>query len=448
MKKTIMFLLVLTVGVLVFAGGQNEKASNTPEEQKAVELVVWGGVPGENGPDEAAAKYSAMNENVNVKYVRYVNDDQGNVKLDTALVAGEKIDVIIGYSADRLKSRVDSGLLVDLKPYADKNDVDLVQDFGGIIKPYFNENGSIYAIPTNRWMNLMLVNKDRLNAAGYEVPEEWTWDDVREISAALTEGEGQKKKYGYFLNPKPMDNIDEWMRTKYNRASWLNNDASKSTFATNPDFANALQWFYDMMYVDKSMIPLPEVVSENLGKQEANVFFGGKAAIINTGSHFVRHIKNTDQYPRDFVTAFAPAPKISDNQDRYYAPIIPNDDVSITTNSANPNEAFKFIKWYYREGFDPMIAGGRLPLYSGYDLDRAAELIIGDDTELFDKESLKRVMLGSSEYTVTLKSTKAMAQISDITKEEFERYLFEVQDLATTIENLQKRADEVLESVE
>ncbi|MFP4442689.1 MAG: carbohydrate ABC transporter substrate-binding protein, partial [Spirochaetia bacterium] len=92
MKKTIMFLLVLTVGVLVFAGGQNEEASSTPKEEKAVELVVWGGVPGENGPDEAAAKYNAINENVKVKYVRYVNDDQGNVKLDTALVAGEKID--------------------------------------------------------------------------------------------------------------------------------------------------------------------------------------------------------------------------------------------------------------------------------------------------------------------------------------------------------------------
>ncbi len=39
-----------------------------------------------------------------------------------------------------------------------------------------------------------MINKDHLDEAGLEVPPlDWTWEDYREYSKALTQGEGKDK---------------------------------------------------------------------------------------------------------------------------------------------------------------------------------------------------------------------------------------------------------------
>ena len=46
----------------------------------------------------------------------------------------------------------------------------------------------------------IVINKDMFDAAGIEVPTEWTYDEFREIAKKLTHGEGQDKVYGMFWN--------------------------------------------------------------------------------------------------------------------------------------------------------------------------------------------------------------------------------------------------------
>ena len=49
--------------------------------------------------------------------------------------------------------------------------------------------------------NLVLINKDMLDAAGLDVPSlDWTWDDYREYAEKLTSGSGADTKYGSYFH--------------------------------------------------------------------------------------------------------------------------------------------------------------------------------------------------------------------------------------------------------
>lgn len=56
-------------------------------------LQVWGGVPPENGPQAVVDHFMEEHPDRNVTYTRFVNDDRGNLKVNTALQGGVDIDV-------------------------------------------------------------------------------------------------------------------------------------------------------------------------------------------------------------------------------------------------------------------------------------------------------------------------------------------------------------------
>ena len=88
MKK--MLAMVLAAVLCIYAAGMTAALadSTTP-----VKLVIWGGVPEDKGPQKVCENFNATYPGIEAEYIRYVNDDQGNVKLDTALISGEKIEI-------------------------------------------------------------------------------------------------------------------------------------------------------------------------------------------------------------------------------------------------------------------------------------------------------------------------------------------------------------------
>lgn len=110
MKKLISLVAVAALAASVFAGCGGQKAvdesptttanATTQEVKKdPVKLVWWGAIPPESGPQGVVDNFNKMDPKVQVEYYRYVNDDQGNTKLDMALASGEQIDVFVNYGA-------------------------------------------------------------------------------------------------------------------------------------------------------------------------------------------------------------------------------------------------------------------------------------------------------------------------------------------------------------
>lgn len=88
MKRILCAVLTLSLVMMAFA---------VPViAEEPVVLQFWGAIPPENGPQELVDNWNAAHPDIRVEYTRFVNDDGGNTKLETALLAGE-VDVFITY---------------------------------------------------------------------------------------------------------------------------------------------------------------------------------------------------------------------------------------------------------------------------------------------------------------------------------------------------------------
>jgi len=445
-KGTRVLLFLFGVALLISAlfGMVKQEVYAAQQKKEPVKLVFWGALPPESGPQQVIENYKLVEPNVTIEYVRYLNDDQGNIKLDTALLAGEEIDIFTSYGVNRREQRVKAGMAADLTDLCKKYDVDLIRDFGPGAEANI-VNGRVYSIPTMTIINFIALNKDMFDAAGIPIPEDWTLDEFREIAQKLTKGEGPDKVYGIIGDYNV--NIMSFLPTKLNGTPYLKEDLSGTTWKSIPDFRRGFQLLYDMMYVDQSMMSWEDVLTQKLTNTEAlaAAFFNGRSAMMVTGTYMLRNIKDTEKYPRDFTVAFAPKPKVDKDQKIYYKDQMPHDDMMIPPRSTKKEEAFKFIKWYATEGYGPMIESGRPPLYTKYDSKKAAELLLKGAEGIIDLDSFAKSVLAPADHIKEDRTVRQAAELERILREEQEAYYLNVIDLDTLLDNLQRRMDEVLQ---
>ena len=80
MRKPILSFLALFLALSIL-----------PLAAAPVRLLMWGGVPPESGPQAVCDAFNKefASKGISIEYERFVNDDQGNMKLETNLLAGE-----------------------------------------------------------------------------------------------------------------------------------------------------------------------------------------------------------------------------------------------------------------------------------------------------------------------------------------------------------------------
>ncbi|MFD1910440.1 ABC transporter substrate-binding protein [Paenibacillus rhizoplanae] len=136
---------------------------------------------------------------IQVEYVRYVNDDDGNLKLDTAMITGQDVDLFVNYTISHAAKRVESGLALDLSGFTDYN----IEEKMGADTASWKIDGKFYGVPTTKSPFFIALNKDALDKAGLPVPKEWTWNELREYAKKLKIGNsyGFYSKYGALRGP-------------------------------------------------------------------------------------------------------------------------------------------------------------------------------------------------------------------------------------------------------
>jgi multiple sugar transport system substrate-binding protein len=115
------------------------------------------------------------------------------------------------------------------------------------------------------------------------------------------------------------------------------------------------------------------------------MFLSGRAA-MTFGAWIVRNVKDTKNFPHDFVTAFAPYP-VSDSYPARYNPGGVGDAMAINPKSKNVEAAWEYIKWYSTKGIVHMAAGGRLGLYAGLDQRALTSAFLTGAEKLLDPAS-------------------------------------------------------------
>jgi len=433
MKKTGIVLALVLIAVSVLSacssngkesGGQAESSAEASKD--VVNLTFWGGVPPEAGPQEIVDNWNKENPDIQVTYVRYVNDDSGNLKLDTALIAGQNVDIFANYTKPLLTKRVSSGAALDLSQFTDYN----IDDKMGPSAKEWAVDGKYYAMPTKRNMHFVWMNKDALDEAGLPVPTDWTLADVEKYAKALQ----TDTRWGYTTFPFWRDIVpfDGSLAVQ----GYVKEDGTSNLGA--PIVEKALQAHYDMMHTSKVSPPISLI--ETTKMNVIAEFLGNKLALLNAGEWMFRDANNLTDYPRDFKVAFAPLPRITQEQDdfRYLGGL--GDAIAINAKSEYKEEAWAFLKWYADGGMLPQASGGRIPASKDADQDKAVELLLGDLEDKYDVESLKRILNNDlPTFQVTLPQ-----EVIDLRREEFDKYYIKAQSLEDTINNVAKRHNDYL----
>ncbi|MEK5444649.1 extracellular solute-binding protein [Fredinandcohnia sp. FSL W7-1320] len=445
MKKflTLIAFMLLVSSFVVGCASSSSNGGNEKSDNDVVHLKFWGAVPAESGPQEAVDNWNAANPDIQVEYVRYVNDKAGNTKLETSLLAGGEVDVFVNYRIDKLDKRIKAGMAEPLDQFIEKDSFNIEENFGenSIVKI----DGKTHYIPAIILNDFVTINKGFLDEANLEVPTDWTWDEYVEYATTLSQGEGPNKRWGSFvgnLEPKIYEWMDKAVKTELGSNAFFKEDGTSNV--DHPVFKKYLDTMVNMERELKVQPPFSEAKATKM--QGTDLFLTGKAAMNWSGTAAIRSIKNLEDYPHDFVTAFAPPPKMTEDSKYLGGGTGYLDFVAINSRSKNKEAAWKFVKWYVTEGNEPLISGGRVPAWKKADPNKVAELVLGENPEkLFDVDSFKRVVLNQDIDIVVDTKFDNLAEIQKIVEEQGEKVLIGEQTSDEAITEMKKAIDSALE---
>ncbi len=435
----------MLVGCGAGTSGSNAGSASTDKEsvKEAVKLKFWGAVPEESGPKMVCDAFNEQykDKGIEVEYVRFVNDSTGNMKLESALLAGSDVDVFISYGTETLNKRTASNMMFNMKEYMEKDSFDAEAIVGSIVNEY-NTEDEVYSIPTVQTRSAIAINVDMFKAAGIEIPTAWTFDEFREIAKKLTSGEGQDKVYGMFWNTAAgMTYGIGTMASIQLGGGWSYVDDYESNY-TNPTVVGTANLVGAMMNEDGTAVSHTDTVTQKLSQE--SVFLSGQSA-MTVGAWIARTAKDTAQYPHDFVTGLVPFPTLEEGG-QVYSDVVGGDLLSINAKSKHPEEAWEFIKWYITEGMEPMAEfGGRIPLANTYDAAKITELFIKGGEEVLDKETIEANFINTPDLPVSIsKFTNKPAELSKIFNEEIEGVYMGKTTSQDAMEKAKERADAIL----
>lgn len=264
LKKKSWFVLTSLILVLslVLAGCGGSKNANSGGKgdsgsgNKELTFMFRGGPDEQTAYKNVVKKFEDDHPGVKVKII-VTAADQYATKLKAAITGNKMPDVFYFESGD-LKAYVNSGILLNLTPYLEKNEkVDLnnIWKYGIDLYRYDGKmagQGDIYGMPKDVGPFALGYNKTMFEKEGIPLPDKdkpMTWDEFVDINKKLTKdtnGDGKPDQYGSGFNVNWALQSFVWS----NGADWIDETKTKVTI-DDPKFAEALQYFADLQNVHK-----------------------------------------------------------------------------------------------------------------------------------------------------------------------------------------------------
>jgi multiple sugar transport system substrate-binding protein len=194
------------------------------------------------------------------------------------------------------------------------------------------------------------------------------------------------------------------------------------------------------MNVDKSAPSHVDTVTQKLTQE--GMFLSGRAA-ITPGAWIVRNVKDTVNFPHDFMTAFAPYP-VSDKYEARYNSGNFGDLMSINTKSKNIDAAWEYIKWYSTKGVVHMAGGGRLGLYNKLDTQAMTNAFLAGGEKVLHGPTLQSAYIAPRPNVAFRTIFTKDAELSQIWKEELEAIYNGQKPISRGLEDAQTRSDRIL----
>ncbi|MDX1931389.1 MAG: extracellular solute-binding protein [Capsulimonadales bacterium] len=238
------------------------------------------------------AAYAAMFPGKQVLVDPGLGGDQ--TKLIVQCTTGTGPDIIDVYDQANLNSLVQSGVLLDLTPYAKEMGFSPARTYPALA-PALMVDGKQYRFPCNVWANCIIYNKAILDDHGIPYPtDDWTYDDLIAISKRIqTTPSKSGEKHMPIANWNSRGFFEDMLIGHGGR---LFSEDGLMSRHDSPESIAALTLYHDMMYVHK-VIPTPAesaaMASQGgWGSGGINWFSTGKAAMIVIGRWYIVQVPN------------------------------------------------------------------------------------------------------------------------------------------------------------
>jgi len=351
----------------------------------------WIPFKGPAGMDDMIAEFNKYYPNVKVELTPYNNNNDGNLGVNTALMAGE-IDVLASFGLTGTYKRWENNLYIPLDDLMKKEGIDLVKNWGSDKYKY---NGTTYTFPCGGLSYYIVINKKAWDEAGLgAIPTEWTWDEYLDASRKMTkkDANGNVTVYG----GSDYHSINYWSYVGYQvyGKNQYYGDDGLSRF-NDPVMIKGMKYRYQADNVEKIWFPLTKYRSDNL--QTQMTYMNGQCASAIT-PNMIRFIRDTKNYPVDFKTYFAPWPVMEKGQTNYMSGVSTFSYAGICSgyNKDNFDAIWAFLKFYSTYGSKYLIVAGHQSTWKGTNVDDLVSLVFGSKEaaeKLIDTDTFSKVVV-------------------------------------------------------
>ena len=264
--------------------------------------------------------------------------------LEAGASGGQMPDVFWMHS-NTAQMYMENDLLLNLDDYIAKDDaIDLANYYEGVVELYNrDDNGSQYALPKDHDTIALLYNKAIFDKYGVEYPtDDWTWEDVRDAAAKITEAGKADGVYGYAINTS--NNQDGWYNIIYDYGGQVITDDHKGTTIGSDEAKAGMEMLRQILEVSAPQTVVAETGTDSL-------FNSGLTAMITQGSWMINTFYKAENHD-DYAWAMLPYADVNgngqcDKGERYSA--YNGLGWAAAANTANPDAAYSLISYFCSE---------------------------------------------------------------------------------------------------
>lgn len=409
----------------------SDETSIVTEITEPVEVVFWHAFSGAN--EEAlislADKFMAENENIKINLQFQGNYRELFEKLMAAAKANQLPTMTQIYS-NRLSWYVDKGLVENLNPYIENEEVGLTQEEVADYPAMFLDDGiwdgNQYAMPFNKSQMVLYYNVDMLGEAGVEVPTTWDeWKTAAEKLTKDTDGDGDPDVYGIVFANNISTDIAPWLKQA---GGMTMSEETNELFFDTPETKEAVEFLNSLMQ---------EKVARVAGEDKyANVpLQQGRAAMAVASTSA---ISNIERDTLEGIKIFAaPLPGHKTNDQLYYGTNV------ALYNTGTPEE--KLGAWLFVKYLTSPESTAYLAQNTGYLPVRYSARELPEYKEYLEANPLKAVGLQS--FDIGFQGTRNIGGINalDVLGEELDLVFAGEKSIDDALKDAQERGTRALE---
>jgi multiple sugar transport system substrate-binding protein len=250
-------------------------------------------------------------------------------KLQTSIAGGDAPDVF-AMDGPLFPDYQTRDVLLDLKPYIDRDGYDLGQLADQAVADFTTPGGQ-FGVPRDLNVVALYYNKKMFDTAGIPYPDDtWDWAKLTEVAKQLTlkGADGKTKQWGFYTESTDMENY--WSELVWQNGGDIISTDHKTSLVGSDQAAGGIQYLQDLIWKDKVM---PDAaITDALG----DAFEQGQAAMEANGSWLVATHQAAGL---DF--AIAPLPKGPAGR----ATSINPTGAVVYKGSKSPDAAWAFVKY-------------------------------------------------------------------------------------------------------